>query len=234
MDGNIPGCFGYSGEVTIQVKVHKSVNSKFSKVVRLKGTTDWSEGVNAKVGDEVEYQIEYQNLLGQQVDNVMIRDILPTNVQYVNGTTTIMYYNEKGELVTKNATVDTVATSGINIGSYAPKGVAYVRFTGKVVDKTLACGTNQLVNWANVTVNDAVAGKDDASVMVNKVCENQPDQPTPSTPTTPSTTKPSTPSTETPKEIVATGPEMIASGALGAGSIVTAAGYYLASRKKLM
>ena len=52
MDGKIPGCFKYSGQVTIQVKVHKSVTSKFSKVVRKKGDTNWSESVNAKVGDE--------------------------------------------------------------------------------------------------------------------------------------------------------------------------------------
>ena len=60
MNGEIPGCYEYSGVVTINVKVHKSVSAKVSKQVRLKGTKTWSESVNAKVGDEVEYQIEYK------------------------------------------------------------------------------------------------------------------------------------------------------------------------------
>lgn len=223
MNGEIPGCYEYSGVVTIDVKVHKSVSAKVSKQVRLKGTKEWGETVNAKVGDEVEYQIEYVNLLTEQVNNVMIRDILPTNVEYVQNSTYLYNSNyQNGTLLKDN----TLTTSGINIGSYNAKGNAYVRFTGKVVDKTLACGKNQLVNWASSTVNGAVVGKDDASVMVDKtgeVCEDKPVNPTP-TPDNP----------ETPSVIVNTGAGTIVTGAVGAGSVVTTLGYYIASRKKLM
>lgn len=224
MNGEIPGCYGYAGVVTINVKVHKtSVASKLQKKVRIKGTKGWYESVDAKVGDEVEYQIEYENLLAEQVKNVTIRDILPTNVEYVQNSTYL--YNTtypNGVLLQDN----TVATSGINIGTYNSKGNAYVRFTGKVIDKTLACGKNQLVNWANVTVNGAVS-KDDASVMVTKggdVCKDKPVDPTP-TPDNP---------TNTPTTIVNTGAGTIVTGAVGAGSVVTTLGYYIASRKKLM
>lgn len=223
MNGEIPGCYEYSGVVTIDVKVHKSVSAKVSKQVRLKGTKEWGETVNAKVGDEVEYQIEYVNLLTEQVNNVMIRDILPTNVEYVQNSTYLYNSNyQNGTLLKDN----TLTTSGINIGSYNAKGNAYVRFTGKVVDKTLACGKNQLVNWASSTVNGAVVGKDDASVMVDKtgdICEDKPVNPTP-TPDNP----------ETPTVIVNTGAGTIVTGAVGAGSVVTTLGYYIASRKKLM
>ena len=224
MNGEIPGCYGYAGVVTINVKVHKtSVASKLQKKVRIKGTKGWYESVDAKVGDEVEYQIEYENLLAEQVKNVTIRDILPTNVEYVQNSTYL--YNTtypNGVLLQDN----TVATSGINIGTYNSKGNAYVRFTGKVIDKTLACGKNQLVNWANVTVNGAVSN-DDASVMVTKggdVCKDKPVDPTP-TPDNP---------TNTPTTIVNTGAGTIVTGAVGAGSVVTTLGYYIASRKKLM
>ena len=223
LDGNIPGCYQYDGVVTLDVKVHSSVAAKVAKTVRIKGAADktWKESVEAKVGDEVEYQIEYVNLLANQVNNVMIRDVLPTNVEYVNNSTYL--YNSvypKGLLLTDNS----LTTAGINIGSYISKGNAYVRFTGKVVDKTLACGNNQLVNWASATVNKDVY-KDDASVMVNKnddTCKSNP-TPTPNPDPTPK-----------PKTIVSTGPETIVTGAIGAGSIVTAAGYFIASRKKLM
>ena len=222
MNGEIPGCYEYSGVVTIDVKVHSSVAAKLSKKVRIKGTKEWAESVEAKVGDEVEYQIEYTNLLTEQVNNVMMRDILPTNVEYVQNSTYLYNSNyQNGTLLKDN----TLTTSGINIGSYNAKGNAYVRFTGKVVDKTLACGKNQLVNWASSTVNGAVS-KDDASVMVTKdgdICKDKPVNPTP-TPDNPGT----------PTTIVSTGAGTIVTGAVGAGSVVTMLGYYIASRKKLM
>ncbi len=214
MNGEIPGCYKYSGVVTIDVKVHSSVAAKVSKQVRIKGTKTWSESVEAKVGDEVEYQIEYVNLLSETVSDVMIRDVLPTNVEYVKGSTYL--YNASHQNGVR-ITDDTVATTGINIGGYAAKGNAYVRFTGKVVDKSLSCGSNQLVNWASATVNKSVY-KDDASVLVAKTCEDSKEEPTP----------------ETPTKIVETGAGTIVTGAIGAGSVVTTLGYYIASRKKLM
>lgn len=234
MNGEIPGCYEYSGVVTINVKVHSSVAAKVSKKVRIKGTKEWAESVNAKVGDEVEYQIEYVNLLAEQVKNVMIRDILPTNVEYVKDSTYL--YNSNYQNGVKLAD-NTVTTSGINIGDYNAKGNAYVRFTGKVVDKNMACGSNQLVNWASATVNsssvkDAVY-KDDASVMVDKECKT-PENPTPENPTPQNPTPDNPGVTETPTTIVNTGAGTIVTGAIGAGSVVTTLGYYLASRKKLM
>lgn len=223
LDGKIPGCYQYDGNVTIQVKVHKSVSAKVSKQVRIKGTKTWSESVNAKVGDEVEYQIEYVNLLADQVNDVMIRDMLPTNVEYVQNSTYLYNTAYPNGVQLKD---NTLTTTGINIGSYTSKGNAYVRFTGKVVDKTLACGDNQLINWAASTVNGTVT-KDDASVMVKKdgdVCKDKPVNPTP-TPDNP---------TNIPSTIVSTGPATIVTGAVGAGSVVTMLGYYIASRKKLM
>ncbi|MBQ6461659.1 DUF11 domain-containing protein [Candidatus Saccharibacteria bacterium] len=223
LDGKIPGCYAYDGQVTIEVKVHSSVSAKLSKTVRLKGTKDWSESVDAKIGDEVEFQIEYVNLTSETVDNVMIRDVLPTNMEYVADSTRLYNSNyQSGVQVVEN----TVTTTGINIGSYGVNGNAYVRFTAKVVNKTLACGSNQLVNWASSTVNSKVT-KDDASVMVERNDASCKEEPTPENPT------PDNPGS-TPSTIVNTGASDIVLGALGVGSTVTALGYYIASRKKLM
>lgn len=238
LDGKIPGCYQYDGYVTIDVTVHRSVTAKLSKVVRIKGTKDWSESVDAKVGDEVEYQIEYKNLSAEQVDNVMIRDVLPDNMEYVAGSTVLYNANHQSGIALSS---DNVTTSGINIGSYAPRGNAYVRFTAKVVSENLKCGDNQLVNWASATVNGEVF-KDDASVMVERddlLCHKPsvPDDPTPDEPEEPedpTPDDPKEPEEPAPKEIVDTGATGIAGAALGAGSMVTAAGYFIASRKKLM
>lgn len=227
LDGKIPGCYQYDGEATIQVKVHTSVSAKLTKKVRIKGTKEWSEAVNAKVGDEVEYRIEYQNLLAETVKDVNIRDILPNNVEYVQGTTMLYNYNHQNGVKLSS---DTLTTTGINIGDYDRDGNAVVVFTGKVVDKSMACGKNQLVNWVNSTVNGTVAARDDASVMVDKECQDTPV--TPDAPVTPD--NPTSTPTDTPSSIVATGPATIVTGAVGAGSVVTMLGYYIASRKKLM
>ncbi len=225
MDGQIPGCYEYDGNLTIQIKVHKSVTSKLTKQVRKKGTETWSEVVDAKIGDEVEYRIDFQNYLAESVKDVVIWDVLPKNIEYVQNSTYLYNSTHKtGVLLETNA----ITTKGIIIGNYAPRGNAYVIFTGKVVDNSLVCGTNQLVNWASSSVNGVVS-KDDASVMVTKdgdVCKDEPTpvDPTPDNPVTP----------ETPSQIINTGAGTIVTGAVGAGSVVTALGYYIASRKKLM
>ena len=215
LDGKIPGCYQYDGQVTIQVKIHKSVTAKLAKTVRIKGAKGWNESVEAKIGDEVEFQIEYVNLTSAQVDNVMIRDVLPKNLEYVKDSTVLYNSNyQNGTKVVEN----TLTTSGINIGSYGVNGNAYVRFTAKVVNKSLACGNNQLVNWASSTVNSKVT-KDDASVMVKRDDAKCHEQPTPPTP-------------PTPPVIPQTGATEVTAIALGAGSVVTVAGYAIASWKK--
>ncbi|MBR2855480.1 DUF11 domain-containing protein, partial [Candidatus Saccharibacteria bacterium] len=118
MDGKIPGCYQYSGVLTIDVKVHSSVAAKVEKKVRIKGTKEWSESVEAKVGDEVEYQIEYVNLLSDSVKNVMMRDVLPTNVEYVQNSTILYNANHKDGIAMKE---NTLTTTGVNIGDYAAK-----------------------------------------------------------------------------------------------------------------
>lgn len=212
MNGQIPGCFDFDGEVTIQVKVHTGSISAISKTVRAAGThNEFTESVEAKVGDKVEFQIKYENLSTETVKNVMIRDILPPDMEYVDGTTILYNSNHKNGVTLDQ---NTVTTSGINIGGYESGATAYVRFTAKVVNKDLTCGSTQLVNWANVTVNSKVA-KDDASVMLN-LTENC----TPRGKDEPETV------------IVNTGPSEVIFSALGAGSLITAAGYFIASRRK--
>ncbi|MDO4507901.1 MAG: hypothetical protein Q4B65_00710 [Candidatus Saccharibacteria bacterium] len=235
LNGEIPGCYEYDGVVTIQVKAHKATSAKLAKTVRIKGSGEsFSEAVEAEVGDTVEFQIEYVNLSDRRAIDVMIRDVLPTNMTYVQNSTYLYNSNYRNGVKLSD---NTVTTTGINIGNYNANGNAYVRFSAKVVDKSLECGQNQLVNWASATVDGDVF-KDDASVFVEDLtCEDRGDEPTnPGTPETPTTpeTKPQTPTTETTGTIVSTGSAEVAGAAVGAGSLVTALGYYIASRKKLM
>lgn len=299
LNGEIPGCYDFDGQVTIQVRVHSArVNQSLQLTVRKKDSGDhFTELINANIGDLVEYKIAYENLSDVQVNDVMIRDVLPDGVEYVPNTTYL--YNASytsGTLLDDN----TLVTTGINIGNYLPRGNARVRFTGRVVNNNLTCGQdNQLVNWASATVNHEVY-MDDASVVTTctptaiptpvsatpvATTVSSSSRPTPTvttttsatpvattvsttsrptptvttttsatpvpttvsttsrpTPTVTTTTTPNpTPTPEpeptpepTPSTIVNTGPAEILGGALGAGATVTALGYFIASRKKLM
>ena len=222
LDGRIPGCYEYDSFTTIVVKpVFTDHNYTVDKRVRLHGTENWSESVTAKVGDLVDFVIKYQNTTENAASDVMIRDVLPENMELAS------------EVVLKNGTNPNGLTlkgdisKGINIGGYAVDATAYVTFTAKVVDKTMICGKNILRNWGQIGVG-SITRQDDADVVVQKTCKEEPKNDTPEKETTPTTTP-----TTTPSVMPSTGATEIVMGALGIGSTVTAAGYYLASRKNL-
>lgn len=219
-DGKVPGCYGYASYYTIEVKpVFES--SSIEKTVRMDGEKEWKESVDAKVGDKVEFQIHYKNLNDSTVNDVMIRDSLPSNLKYVDGSAKLLNQANPDGLAYEDPTIDAV-----NVGNYKVKGDAYLRFKAEIVDEDLVCNkTNRLINWAKASAN-GFAVQDSAQVYVEKTC----DSPEPVTPVEPTPDAPS----NTPSEIVNTGADEIVTGAVGAGSVVTMLGYYIASRKKLM
>ena len=238
-DGKVPGCYGYASYYTIEVKpVFES--SSIEKMVRKAGSSDkFAESVDAKVGDKVEFRIHYKNLNASTVNDVMIRDSLPSNMRYVANSAILKNASHPDGLAYKDPTVDAV-----NVGNYTEKGDAYLYFTAEIVDEDLVCNkTNRLINWAKASAN-GFAVQDSAQVYVEKTCGDEPTptptpEPTPTPTPTPEPTPTPTPTytdtpVETPTTIVDTGAGTIVTGAVGAGSVVTALGYYIASRKKLM
>lgn len=219
LDGRIPGCYTYASYIGIDVKVVYDNEFTVEEKVRIAGDTDktWKDTVTANIGDTVEFQLQYVNTGKDGHRDVAVRDVLSKNLQYIEGSTKL--YNTdypNGGKVNQ----DTIITNGINIGNYAVGANAFVRFSAKVVGDNLACGANVLTNWGQVQAGDAkIILQDNATVNVLKVCANnkQDEEPTP------------TPVDELPS----TGPEAIAGGIIAAGSIATAAGYYIASRRQL-
>ncbi|MCQ2049911.1 MAG: LPXTG cell wall anchor domain-containing protein, partial [Candidatus Saccharibacteria bacterium] len=89
---------------------------------------------------------------------------------------------------------------------YANGSNAYVLFEAKVIDNTLDCNKRtQMINWVKITSN-GVTRQDSASVLTDKVCAQ--------------------------KELPKTGSDLTAATVLGAGSLATALGYFIVSRKK--
>lgn len=252
LDGNVPGCYQYASYISIVVKpVFTDHNYVVDKRVKLHGSdADWSESVNAKVGDLVDFIIKYQNTTENAVSNVAIRDILPNNMELASDIVLKNGTNPDGLVLKGNAT-----TGWVDIGGYGVDAKAYVYLTAKVVDKSMICGKNILRNWGQIGVGK-VTRQDSADVVVQKDCKEDPkkdcttnpelpecqkkEDPEPepkkdctTNPELPECQKKEEPKKETPKEMPSTGATEIVMGALGIGSTVTAAGYYIASRKNL-
>ncbi len=238
LNGEIPGCFEYDAFVTMRVKAYYDRNYTVETKVRLDGDTDktWKKSVDAKIGDIVEFQINYKNTDAQIQREVLVDSDLPANLEYVENSTRL--YNGK---YTSGASVDSnaVTLNGINIGNYNAGANALIRFKAKVVDETFTCGLFTLRNWGRVSIGSKVI-QDSADVNVQLAHCPDPINPDPVTPVNPDEPSnvpgetPTTPNTpNTPSELPTTGPVAIAGSVIGVGSVVTAAGYYVASRRAL-
>ena len=164
LDGRVPGCYQYANYITIMVKVVYDYSFALDTQVRLVGSADesWQKEGAAEIGDTVEFQLTYENTDGFTQEDVVIRSVLPDNLEYVVGSTVLYNVNYPNGLVSDT---DAVVDNGINIGAYTAGSNAYIRFTAKVVDENLAWGSNTLVNWGRASVGETVQ-QDAASVIV--------------------------------------------------------------------
>ena len=170
LNGVVPGCNEYAGYVTFRIKAEQP-NFTITKQVRLAGTTEWSDSVDANIGDTVEYLITYKNTGTTTQNDVSITDKLPQGMTYVEGSTYLANSNHpSGEKV-----ADGVASNGINIGDYASGAAAYIKFSAKVTASIsdLNCGDNTLQNIVYVTTKNGEK-TDTADVVIDKTCQELP------------------------------------------------------------
>lgn len=165
LDGNLPGGYPYAAYVGIEVKVVYDYSYTVDMQVRPAGEADaaWQEEISAKVGDEVEFQIAFQNLETAAVSDVMLKSTLPDGLEYVDGTMTLYNSAHPEGFAVEEGTV--LFADGINIGNYDSNSNAYLLFRVKVVDDSLSFGENTLVNWGQIGIGSTVK-QDSASVVV--------------------------------------------------------------------
>jgi uncharacterized repeat protein (TIGR01451 family)/LPXTG-motif cell wall-anchored protein len=247
LNGKLPGCNEFAGYVTYRFTVDQP-NFTIEKQVGHEGKNDWTEQITAKPGETIEYKIQYKNTSTTKQDNVIVKDTLPAGVSYVPGSLQMATSVTNGQW---KSTGDGVTTTGTNIGSYVAGGNAYMKFKAKIAEnKDLAkCGENTLVNKAVAQTGNGTK-EDTASVVVTKTCdapknievcelsthkivtidENKFDSKLYSK-NVKDCTNPVTP--ETPTELPKTGAADSILSLFGLGSVVAAAGYYVASRRGL-
>lgn len=172
-DGKVPGCFEYASYITFKVKpqFEKNANFEVAKTVSKHDAYDWQENVNVQPGDSVDFRIKYKNTGEVQQDDVVVKDVLPTGMSYVAGSTKLYNaVNPNGKTLSDNVT-----KNGVNIGSHAAGASSFVVFTAKVAanDNLPTCGTNTLTNTASVSTPYGT-GDDNATVTVPKECQETP------------------------------------------------------------
>ena len=167
LNGTLPGCNQYAGYVTFKFTVDQP-NFEVNKEVSVDAGKTYSKTAVATPGSTVQYRVMYQNTGTTQQDGVVVSDKLPNKVSYINDTTYIAKGSTGGKY---ELTSNGITTNGLNIGSFAPKANAYLKFSAKIADeKDLVCGTNTLVNTARVNTSGGWK-ESTATVTVNKTCE---------------------------------------------------------------
>lgn len=162
LDGKLPGGLDYISFVSIRVRAVFDYDFTVEAKVRLAGDKEWQDSIDAKIGDKVEFQMQYRNTSDQQQNDAAAKDILPSNLRYVEGSTKLKNSHHPDGI---DIHEDYLMTDGLKIGSYGPDANAYLMFTAEVVDDDLAEGKNTLVNWSQAGVGDTTI-QDNAQVVV--------------------------------------------------------------------
>lgn len=121
------------------------------------GNLNWSSSVSASPSDILQFQITIQNNSGVTINNVNVRDNLPTNLFYNN-----------------NLTVDGIANSGnitygVNIGTlsqWQTKTVSYQAQVGPA--QNFVFGNTTLTDAVTITSDNGNTASSNASASVNR------------------------------------------------------------------
>jgi len=121
------------------------------------GNLNWSASVNAKPSDILSFAITLQ-ANSQDAQNVMVRDILPSDLIY------------KGNLTLNNSVSGGDITSGVNIGTISAGQTTILAYQVQVAPAVnFSLGSTTLNNNATVTSSGSGAQTASATVVVNKV-----------------------------------------------------------------
>jgi|LSQX01.2.fsa_nt_gb uncharacterized repeat protein (TIGR01451 family) len=224
LNGVLPGCAKYAGFVTYRIKVD-APNFTIKKQVSKKGEGNWQDKIVAKLGEEIDFLITYQNTGTTEQKDVVIKDALPNGMSGIPGSVSLANSaNPKGVPAS-----DAVYTNGANIGAYAPKGNAFIKLSAKVNDQQDKCGVNELVNHTTAITSNGNK-QDIATVTVDVPCQ-------------PNECKPGIPEGDercvdtvapvTPTELPQTGPAEIILSLIGIAALAAGIAYWYKSRQDL-
>jgi uncharacterized repeat protein (TIGR01451 family) len=132
------------------------------------GGRDWGHVSNFQAGQKVDYKINYFNSGTTQQNDVVIKVELRDGLTFVKGSTKIATSNTGNRW--SPVEHDNLITRGINIGSYAPGGNAYLKFTAQLpTNGSLECGFQSATNVARAETNNGTKSSE-LTIWIEKVC----------------------------------------------------------------
>lgn len=129
LDGSIPGGEKYSGWVSIRVKAEFN-DFTLENTVRKKGDKEWKKEIPAEYGDEIEYQVYFNNTSPETLKDVIIDFNLPKSIEIIQDSVCMKTINGNSNITTS------IVGRGLNIGGYTSGSNAYIKFTVKVLDSS--------------------------------------------------------------------------------------------------
>jgi uncharacterized repeat protein (TIGR01451 family) len=175
--GNVQGCWQYAGYVTFKAVVKSPAEISIAKFIAYPGTNSWNTILqDAKENETIAYKIRVKNDGQSAAPNVLVKDMLPSNVTYIPGTTVFYGPNTPPDGYTMP---DGITGNGMIVEIIKPgleNAISFV-FQAKI-GKNLTYGPQGVwegVNWGQATYGSqtvkaqakvTVIGK--ASIKVDK------------------------------------------------------------------
>lgn len=162
-----------SGWITLTVHVNMP-HMAIQTLVRIhgEGRDRWRKSANVQVGQRIDWLVEFRNSGSTTLHDVVIVDALPPYLRLEPGSIRLINgnysetdpYVEPAHALQRGAGEKLVV---VNAGSYLPNSNVFMRFNTTVAASPgIACGNQQLTNWAWATPKGYGAVNDLAAVWV--------------------------------------------------------------------
>lgn len=169
--GTIKGCFDFSGIVTFRARVGTSAVTTEERGLSIqkrvlnvtKSETVFRDSAPANPGDRVRFEIRMDTSGNASQTNVIMRDILPAQLNYVSGSLRIdgLVIGNESEFF----------GTGRNLGTLGAGASRLITFDANVA--SVMSGNTTLFNTANVRSDQVATRQDDAVVNVQTVAGAQ-------------------------------------------------------------
>lgn len=168
--GTVKGCFDFSGFLTFRARVgsqtvvtqNQDLNISKSVLDVTRGETVFQNSTTANSGDRVRFQIIFSLSGNASQSNVIVRDIMPANLSFVQGTEQIsgVFVGSEFDLF----------GSGRNLGTLSAGTSETVIYDATVAQAgAFSNSSTFLTNTANVRSDQVATRQDDATVVVQVV-----------------------------------------------------------------
>jgi len=124
-----------------------------------RGETRWADSNIAVPGNTLEYYIWFKNSGDGSANGLLLKDVLPANVAYINGTTQLHISNSEMALP------DGIVGSGVHINNLTPGQEGFVTF--KVHVSKNAKNKAILIDTAHIYSDEGCHAKDTARTTIN-------------------------------------------------------------------